>query len=40
MTRPAAIYVRTSDPNGASREDKHGLAAQEAECQKIPCGTI
>ncbi|EYB68899.1 hypothetical protein DEIPH_ctg013orf0001 [Deinococcus phoenicis] len=34
MPRPAALYLRTSDPNGATREDKHGLTAQEAECRQ------
>lgn len=37
MTRPAAVYLRTSDPNYARRaakEDKYGLEAQEAACRE------
>ena len=33
MTRPAAIYLRVSDPNSASQTDAHGLQVQEEACR-------
>ena len=33
MTRPAALYLRVSDPNSASQTDAHGLQVQEEACR-------